>query len=385
MQEITKENVKHLKEEYFTGACNVLYGAGDTGRQVGALLDELGIATEYCVDDDETKQGKSMDGKPIISRTELAALAEKQPVNVILASLYAKPMEQKLQGLPVQIFSIFGLYMSDEEHGLTTVLKLSQPEATWLEKMQKVKALFPDTLSRRILGVLEQVGKERRPDGRLSAPHQDWFAEIASSEEHCFVDPVPRLLDDTSVLVDCGAYTGDMLGQLVHRQIPFGKIYAIEANPSIFETLQKQAVNLGVQDKTKAINCGVWNEPGVLEFQVSEIHPTGGQLLTGGAQQDGFQTVSVRTDTLDHLIDEPVDFLKMDIEGAELPALHGATRLLDDCRPILAISIYHSLDDLADIPLFLYERMKDYTFFLRHHSFTVGESVMYGIPNERNA
>ncbi len=105
----------------------------------------------------------------------------------------------------------------------------------------------------------------------------------------------------------------------------------------------------------------------------------------GGAQQDGFQTVSVRTDTLDHLIDEPVDFLKMDIEGAELPALHGATRLLDDCRPILAISIYHSLDDLADIPLFLYERMKDYTFFLRHHSFTVGETVMYGIPNERNA
>ena len=101
--------------------------------------------------------------------------------------------------------------------------------------------------------------------------------------------------------------------------------------------------------------------------------------------QVGYEKITVRTDTLDSLISEPVDFLKMDIEGAELPALHGATRILKESRPILAISIYHSLDDLADIPIFLHEQMKDYTFFLRHHSFTVGETVMYGIPKEREA
>ena len=62
--------------------------------------------------------------------------------------------------------------------------------------------------------------------------------------------------------------------------------------------------------------------------------------------------------------------------------LRGAKDLLRTSRPILAISIYHSLDDVIDIPIFLYEELADYTFFLRHHSYYVGETVFYGIPNE---
>ena len=373
MQEITKENVQQLKKQFLADGCNILYGAGDTGHQIGAILDDLGIATQYCVDDDETKQGTQMDGKPVISRMELAMIAEKQSVNVILSSIYAKMMEQKLHALPVQVFSIFGLYVSDKERALTTILKLKQAEETWLKKMKEIKEFFSDAMSRRILEVLQQVGLERRPDGRLGNPRQDWFVEIASSEEHYFVEPVPRL------------HTGDMLGQLAHHQYPFRRIYAFEANPTVFQTLLKHAADLNLQEKTEAVNCGVWNKPGELEFQVSDVHPTGGQLIPGGAQASGYEKITVRTDTLDSLISEPVDFLKMDIEGAELPALHGATRILKESRPILAISIYHSLDDLADIPIFLHEQMKDYTFFLRHHSFTVGETVMYGIPKEREA
>ena len=86
---------------------------------------------------------------------------------------------------------------------------------------------------------------------------------------------------------------------------------------------------------------------------------------------------------MDSLSLPDIDFLKMDIEGAELPALIGGRELLLRSRPILAISVYHSFDDVTDIPMYLHDLLTDYKFFIRHHSFTLGETVLYGLPMER--
>ena len=86
---------------------------------------------------------------------------------------------------------------------------------------------------------------------------------------------------------------------------------------------------------------------------------------------------------MDDIITEQIDFLKTDIEGAEMSALRGGKNLIVNSRPILAISIYHSLDDIVDIPCYLNALLKNYKFFVRHHSFTLGETVLYGIPVEK--
>ena len=86
---------------------------------------------------------------------------------------------------------------------------------------------------------------------------------------------------------------------------------------------------------------------------------------------------------LDDIITDKIDFLKTDIEGAEMPALRGAKNLLVNSRPILAISIYHSLDDVVDIPCYLNDLLANYKFFVKHHSFNIDETVLYGIPCER--
>ena len=46
---------------------------------------------------------------------------------------------------------------------------------------------------------------------------------------------------------------------------------------------------------------------------------------------------------------ERVDFIKMDIEGAEPKALIGAERTIREHRPQLAISVYHDLKHFASI------------------------------------
>ena len=86
---------------------------------------------------------------------------------------------------------------------------------------------------------------------------------------------------------------------------------------------------------------------------------------------------------MDDIITDKIDFLKTDIEGAEMSALRGGKNLIVNSRPILAISIYHSLDDVVDIPCYLNDLLANYKFFVKHHSFTIGETVLYGIPCER--
>ena len=76
------------------------------------------------------------------------------------------------------------------------------------------------------------------------------------------------------------------------------------------------------------------------------------------------------------------DFIKMDIEGAELSALNGGIKTIKKCRPQLAISIYHSSEDFVNIPLYLKENLENYKFRLGHYSPNLSETVLYAIPDE---
>lgn len=71
--------------------------------------------------------------------------------------------------------------------------------------------------------------------------------------------------------------------------------------------------------------------------------------------------------------------LKMDIEGAEYNALLGAAKTIEQHRPKLVVCVYHSLEDYVRIPELLMERYPFYRFFLRQHSATSGETVLYAL------
>jgi len=45
-----------------------------------------------------------------------------------------------------------------------------------------------------------------------------------------------------------------------------------------------------------------------------------------------------------------VDFVKLYVESAELRALQGARETIERCRPKLAVSVYHHVEDLVELP-----------------------------------
>lgn len=96
------------------------------------------------------------------------------------------------------------------------------------------------------------------------------------------------------------------------------------------------------------------------------------------------QTGSVKTISIDDFIEnnniEKVDFIKMDIEGAEPVALQGAIRTIKKFKPKLAIAIYHSLEDLTNIPKWILELNLDYEIFIGHYTIHSEETVCFAKP-----
>ena len=81
---------------------------------------------------------------------------------------------------------------------------------------------------------------------------------------------------------------------------------------------------------------------------------------------------------MDHVIPNfNPTFISMDVEGSELEALRGAETLMKDSRPDLAICVYHALNHIWDIPLYLNDLCLGYKFYLRNYTSFIAETVLY--------
>ena len=173
--------------------------------------------------------------------------------------------------------------------------------------------------------------------------------------------------------VDCGAFNGDTVEKFINWSgSNYSKIFAVEADPLNFAALEKFLAEK-IYKNVVAVNCGVWNEKTTLTFSdTNDVYST--------VSDEG--KIIIATDTIDNITGgEKIKFIKMDIEGAELPALQGAAETIKTFKPTLAICAYHKAEDLITLPQFIKSLNPDYKFYLRKHSLiTDTELVLYAIP-----
>jgi hypothetical protein len=96
------------------------------------------------------------------------------------------------------------------------------------------------------------------------------------------------------------------------------------------------------------------------------------------------QTVELRTDTIDDLVVAGdltrVDFLKVDVEGADLGVLEGAADTIREHRPRLAVACYHKPDDLAVLPDYVASLGVEYRWYLQCSTMTDVDTVAFAVP-----
>lgn len=130
---------------------------------------------------------------------------------------------------------------------------------------------------------------------------------------------------------------------------PSGKVVAFEPHKLTMAQLLKQ-VSINGLSCVHTVEAAVCENIGTAEF--SDDTYSDMASLAGAAS--AARTVTVKTTTLDHETlcrDLKPDVLKIDVEGAEIDALHGMLKTIEKYRPTLLVELhsddigrrYHSL------------------------------------------
>jgi FkbM family methyltransferase len=177
------------------------------------------------------------------------------------------------------------------------------------------------------------------------------------------------------VAIDGGGCWGDTALYLAQQVGPRGRVHCFEFSPDNLPTLESNlAMNPSLRERIRVERHALWSTSG----EQLSFNPAGPGTRVGGGAAGSYQ---VSTLTIDDLAAREklsrVDFIKMDIEGAELDALRGAEQTIRRHRPKLAVTLYHRLQDFATIPRFLANLGLRYRFFLDHFSINQEETVLF--------
>jgi FkbM family methyltransferase len=183
------------------------------------------------------------------------------------------------------------------------------------------------------------------------------------------------------IAIDCGACWGDTTIYFAHEVGTQGRVLSVEFIPSNLAVLRRNLdANLPLAGRIDVVENPLWMSSGNALYYVD--WGPGSRVSPDPSRYQG--SVRCSTVSIDDAVSTRqvprVDFIKMDIEGAELPSLKGAERTLRAHRPKLAISLYHQLSDFVTIPRYLESLNLGYSYYLDHHTIYLNETVLFAVP-----
>jgi FkbM family methyltransferase len=173
------------------------------------------------------------------------------------------------------------------------------------------------------------------------------FDEIFVDRCYAFTtgSPSPRI-------IDAGANIG-MATLWFSRTFPGARITAIEPDPSTCALLKRNVSENGL-DQVTPVQAALSDAEGEIELLVQAAMPGDLRMsvqadrMKGSAAREA-STVRVPAMRLSTFADEPIDFLKLDIEGAELPVMEemASSGALENVRA-MSMEYHHHLDPDTD-------------------------------------
>lgn len=173
---------------------------------------------------------------------------------------------------------------------------------------------------------------------------------LAEQETQIYGDPLHGVRPGDIVL-DCGADIGVFTRTALFRGAR--TVVAIEPAPASVEALRRTFAREIADGRVIVYPKGVWDKVDTLDLEVSDGGTMSGSSILLHDQRRPTK-IKVPLTTIDLMVEElhlpRVDFIKMDIEGAEKWALRGGAQTIKKFRPRMALSTEHMADDAVAIP-----------------------------------
>jgi FkbM family methyltransferase len=171
------------------------------------------------------------------------------------------------------------------------------------------------------------------------------------------------------IVVDIGAHMGRYTIISSKRVGANGKVVAIEAHPSNFEMLNSN-IKLNQLTNVTPLNYAVYSKETKIKLYLPDeesgytMHHSimSNYVFTKYKDKTGDKFVEVSTNTLDYLLQlkgiTDVNWIKIDVEGAEFEVLKGATNVLSKSKDISLLIEVHGKDTYEPI----IESLRSYNF-----------------------
>jgi len=347
------------------GAPVFLFGAGGAASWVLNGFRNAGIKVEGFLDDSAASIGR-VAGVPVHAPDAPAVRAAARADAVVVFIVMNPAVDES--AIRDRLLALgWGRIMSVSEFG-RRYFKLKSRRCGMLAaddldahaaELAKARALLGDDESRAVFDAFVRFMRE-----------VDDSAFPPITPRPYFPTNLPRWRDPLRI-IDCGGFDGDTLRAALQWGYNIEASASFEPDPRNFAWL---AANIKNIPGAQAWPCGVSGRTEILRF--SAQGDTGSSVNATG-------DLSIQCVTLDEALPHfAPNLIKFDIEGSEEQALRGAERMLRTFRPGLAVSVYHLPTDLWRIPLFISSVLGPQCgFFLRRHSRTIADTVLYVHPS----
>lgn len=209
-----------------------------------------------------------------------------------------------------------------------------------------VRWIHPPGTSRPIADIIEL------PDGvRMSvstASYIEWQMYFFGAYEAEIVRLASELVKPNTIGVDVGANVGTHCLPLA-ASVPTSSVVAFEPHPVLRKKLEKNATLSGLTN-LEISSVAVSDTSGPLELHVPE-EGAENEGMSSLIPLGGWQSIPVEANTLDEYFasaEQPIGYMKIDVEGWEAAVLRGATEILRTYRPKLVFEYQREYWDLAE-------------------------------------
>lgn len=345
----------------------MLYGAGFCGIMFKELMNEVGLTPQCFLDKSIAKQGTIIQGIPVHAPGSMVEMSN----SLVIVCLLQKGAVYEEIRKSLQQYGYVNIHHFLEYRNCALLFHnqplVVHPDIAQIhnhkQSIHRVEQVLGDDLSRKTYQAIFRFLVEN-PDSEIpSFPlSMQYFQDGLYLHNH------------EEVFIDCGAFKGDTLECFVqHQCLDRWHYVAIEPFTPYLDVLNQKLSKFD-HGRTQVIPVALSDQKGSLH-----MHDYGGENAIVAVHGE----LTVPCDTLDTLLaDFSPTMIKIDIEGYEKQALTGADLTIRTHKPLLAIAIYHHLEDLWEIPLRIVRKYPWYTLYIRSYM-NLAETVLYAIPNNR--
>lgn len=195
---------------------------------------------------------------------------------------------------------------------------------------------------------------------------EDDYAHMTTREDDIIEKFQPKYAE---IVVDVGAHYGRYTLIAAKRIGPKGKIISIEAYPKNFDMLNRN-IKLNELENVITLNFAVSSNKSKVKLSIpaekKSSHTIYSSIITSRAPTEKF--IEVNGNTLDNLLPEnrisveEINYIKIDVEGAELEVLKGANDILSKSKDIALLIEIHDVGDEKTLYNPIMDLLNSYNF-----------------------